>query len=205
METLKCDERIKNRSHSGRKSRALGKIPGILYSPELGNLLFEVGELEFNREILKHGEHAALNLKLNNKEHMALIKDIQKEPVTQKVLHIDLQEINSEKVIEAEVPILFVGEDLVGKNGGAIQKEKSSVKIQGKYHQIPKIINVDVSKMLKGNVLKIADLEMAKEIAFLDDLNTVLAVVSRTGTKTFDEEENKNDSNMNEEPPKDKK
>ncbi|KOA20260.1 general stress protein CTC [Clostridium homopropionicum DSM 5847] len=198
METLKCEKRIKSSSHSARRSRRMGKIPGVLYSSSLGNIMFEVADLDFNREIQMQGEHSAISLIINKSEHKALIKELQKEPVTQKIIHIDLQEINDQNVIQTEVPIVFVGESIAAKNGGIIQKERNNVKIQGKYNDIPKVVNVDVSKMQIGDVFRIADLELAKEITFLDDINSVLAVVSKSGVSFSDQEEINTISNVNE-------
>jgi len=189
METLKCEKRTKDSSHSARRSRRMGKIPGVLYSSSIGNIMFEVADLDFNREIQMQGEHSAISLLINNNEHKALIKELQKEPVTQKVIHIDLQEINEQNVIQTEIPVVFIGESVVAKNGAIIQKERNNVKIQGKYSEIPKVVNVDVSKMHIGDVFRIADLELAKEITFLDDLNSVLAVVSKSGVSFPDQEE----------------
>lgn len=198
METLRCDKRIKSSSHSARRARRMGKIPGVLYSSSLGNIMFEVADLDFNREIQTQGEHSAISLIINNNEHKALIKELQKEPVTQKIIHIDLQEINDQNVIQTEVPVVFVGESIAAKNGGIIQKERSNIKIQGKYNDLPKTVNVDVSKMQIGDVFRIADFEAAKEITFLDDINSVLAVVSKSGVSFPDQEEINTISNVNE-------
>jgi large subunit ribosomal protein L25 len=188
MEVLKCEERKKEVVHSGKKSRQKGLVPGILYGAQLGNVLFEIGELELNNEISKIGEHGAVRLLINNTEHMAIIKEIQKEPVTRKLIHIDLQEFDNNKIIETEVPIIFTGEDLATKNGGIVQKEKSSVKVQGKYNEIPKAFNINLSNMHLGNVLRLSDIELSSEITFAEDINTVLAVVSRTSVKGSTEE-----------------
>ncbi|MEA4826743.1 MAG: 50S ribosomal protein L25 [Clostridium sp.] len=200
METLKCDERIKNRNHSARKNRNMGKIPGVLYSSQLGNVLFEVGELELNREISKSGEHSAISVLVNNAEHKALIKEVQKEPVTQRIVHIDLQEIDEENIIQKEVPIVFTGEALASKNGGIVQKERNSIKVQGKYNLIPKSINIDVSNISNGNIFRIADIEIGNEITFLDDINTVLAVVNHPNLSTLPEENNLNSAETDKKP-----
>lgn len=188
MEILKCQERKKEVVHSGRKSRKKGLVPGILYGTQLGNVLFEIGELELNKEISKNGEHGAINLLINNTEHKAIIKEIQKEPVTQKLIHIDLQEFDDNKVIETEVPLNFTGEDLASKNGGIVQKEKNSVKVEGKYNEIPKVFNVNLSNMHLGDVLRLSDLEVSSEITFAEDINKVVAVVSRTSRRGSEEE-----------------
>ena len=52
--------------------------------------MFEVSELELNREVSNIGEHGVLNFSLDNEEKKALIKEVQRDPVTHKIIHIDL-------------------------------------------------------------------------------------------------------------------
>lgn len=195
MEILKAKERDKNSLHSVRKKRKMGLVPGVIYGSQIGNMLFEVGELELNKEISKLGEHGTIEMELNNKRVKALIREIQKEPVTKKIIHIDLQEIDKDKRIETEVPLLFSG-SLPSSKEGIVQKEKSSVRVEGKYSDIPKFISVDVSKMDMNDVLRIRDLEISEEISFAEDLDTVVAVVTHIGT-SGDSSDNNVDGSIN--------
>ncbi|MFU0823622.1 50S ribosomal protein L25 [Clostridium sp.] len=207
METLKGIERTKTSLHSAKRDRRKGLVPGVLYGSKTRNMLFEIGELELNKKISKIGEHGAVNLKINNENYNALIKEIQKDAVTQKIIHIDLQELNEDNVIQTEVPLVFLGEGL-SKDGGIIQKEKSSIKVQGKYNRIPKSIHVDVSSMHIGDVYRISDLEISNEISFMEEPNTVLAVVSRASTSGDGSDNNINgsiNSTTDKKPPVEKK
>src|SRR3712207_5360633 len=177
MEVLKAEERVKDSVHSARRERKKGMVPGILYGAGIQNLLFEIGELELNKEILKHGEHGGVNLEINNKQHQAIVKEEQKDPVTKNIIHVDLQEGNKEEVVHTEIPIVFTGEELISKRGDTIQKEKSNIRVKGKYDDIPSCINIDLSRMSAGDVCRINDVEMASEITCLDDMNTILAVI----------------------------
>ncbi|MCY6483553.1 50S ribosomal protein L25 [Clostridium aestuarii] len=189
MENLKCQLRNKNRSHYPKKKRLKGKIPGILYGKGMENILFEIGELELNKEIAIQGEHGTINLEINNHNHKALIKELQREAVNHNIVHIDLQEIDNKAKVHTEVPLIFTGENLVKKDGGIIQKEKNSVKVQGRYENIPKAIEVDISKMKVGDVCRVADLEISSEITFVDDIDTVILAISKYNTSALSEEE----------------
>ncbi|MCY6370519.1 50S ribosomal protein L25 [Clostridium ganghwense] len=195
MEILKGEIREKNRTHYPKTKRQQGKIPGVLYGATINNMLFEVGELELNKEINKIGEHGTIELEINNEKHKTLIKELQREPVTHKIVHIDLEAVNNDKVVQTEIPLVFTGEKLAAKNGGIIQKERSSVKVQGKFEEIPKSIEVNLSTMNIGQVYRVADLEIAREISIVDDLNTVIAAVSRYSTGGLPEEEDEDENN----------
>lgn len=183
MEILNCNVRNKNTSHDARKIRRSGKVPGVLYGEKINNLMFEISEMDLNREITTGGEYGVLNISINGETHQALIKEIQRDPVSHKVIHIDLENINNDKIIQSDVPIVFMGEDRIGKNGGVLQKEKASVKVQCKADMLPKYINIDVTGLKYGQAFRVNDIETSAEIAFIEDPNTVIAAVTGYNTK----------------------
>lgn len=184
MEILKCDKREKYTSHESRKERRAGKIPGILYGKGIVNYMFEVSELELNKEISINGEHGIIDMNLEGTNHKALIKEIQRDPVDHKIIHIDVEELKEDSKVTTEIPIVFMGENEVKKDGGIIQKEKSSIKVQCSASEIPRYINVDLSNLHLGDTYRVSDIELSKEIAVIDDLNT--PIVTITGTNTVD-------------------
>lgn len=183
MEILHCYTRKKQALHDVRRERKQGKVPGILYGKSISNLMFEIAELELNKEIMINGEHGILNIDLDGQNHTTVIKEIQKDPVTHKVIHIDLEEVNRDSVITTDIPIIFIGEDNVIKSGGIIQKEKNSIKIQCKGSNIPKYINVDLSKLHVGDTYRISDIEVAQEISFIEDINSIIASITKGNTR----------------------
>jgi large subunit ribosomal protein L25 len=184
MSILNCNERVKNSRHDAGKVRRMGKVPGILYGENVSNLLFEIAEMDLTKEIGRQGEHGVVDVNISGTTHRTLIKEIQKDPVTHKIIHIDLEDINSEKTIQTEVPLHFINEDKVNQTGGILQKEKSSVKVQCKASNLPKYINVDMKNLKFGDVYKLNNIELAGEITFMEDINTVIATV--TGGNTND-------------------
>jgi large subunit ribosomal protein L25 len=179
MDKLQVRERKKKARHSARKDRREGKVPGILYGKSLKNLMFEVGELELNNQINRIGEHGVLDITINGDNHNVLIKEIQREPVNQKIMHIDFEELYENSRVITEVPIKFLGENAINKNGDVLQKERSSIKLQCKSTKIPKSIEVDVSNLNAGDSYRVADIEFAEEISIIDSLSLVIATVTK--------------------------
>jgi large subunit ribosomal protein L25 len=196
MEKLAVNEREKNARHSAKKNRRNGKVPGILYGKNLKNLMFEVGELELNSEISKIGEHGVLDISINGENHNVLIKEIQREPVNQKIIHIDFEELYENSRIVTEVPIKFLGENTVNKNGGILQKERSSIKLQCSTGKIPKVIQVDVSNLSVGEAYRVADIEFGEEISVIDALNSVIATVATVNKYSDNTEELEKENNL---------
>jgi large subunit ribosomal protein L25 len=182
MEILNAVSRTKRTAHEAKKERRNGKVPGVIYGKNMTNLLFEIGEMDLVKELSRTGEHGIVNINIDGKDHMALIKEVQKDPVNRKFMHIDLEELTNDTVVTTEVPLYFVGEDKVKRNGGILQKERNTVKVQCKGGSLPKSINVDVSGLSFGDTYRLADIEFSSEITFLDDVNTVLAAVTDGNT-----------------------
>jgi large subunit ribosomal protein L25 len=182
MENLQVKARMKNTAHDAKKVRRKGLIPGILYGEKLNNMMFEIGEMELNKEISKGGEHGVLEVDINGSNHKTLIKEIQRDPVNHKIIHIDLEEVSGDKKIISEVPVIFSGEENVGRVGGILQKEKDSVKVQCKADKLPKYININIANCKVGDVYRVSDIEVSSEITFIDSLENVLASVTDANT-----------------------
>ncbi|ALP89809.1 MULTISPECIES: 50S ribosomal protein L25 [Clostridium] len=177
MEELILNKRMKNSSNSAKKERKKGQVPGIIYGKKLGNLMFEIGEMDLVSELNITGEHGVINFDLDGYNGTAIIKDIQKDALTHKVMHIDLEEVSSNENVIAEVPIKFNGKDFLSQKGVVLQSQKDSVKVSCKPQDLPKSINIDVSKAHGGSTYKLSDLEVGAEISIVDDLATVCASV----------------------------
>lgn len=179
MENLVLHKREKSTGHSARRQRRTGIIPGVLYGKTINNFMFEIGELELGKEVYKNGEHGLLDVEIDGEKHKTLIKEIQRDPVNRKIIHIDLEELPENETIRAEVPIVFKGEDLITKRGEAIQKEINTVRVQCKAEILPKFINVDVSSLNAGDTYRIANIELAEDISIIENANTLIALITK--------------------------
>lgn len=195
MNCLNLEKRELKSGHGARRQRRNGLVPGVLYGKGLANLLFEVGEMELGREIVSSGEHCILNFNLNGDEHRALLKEVQRDPVTHKILHVDLEDISECDVIETEVPIQFMGEEWLEKRGAVLQKEKDLVKVSCSADKLPKSIKIDVSKGSMGSVFRYSDLEVGEELSIIDDIKSVIASISNEKrlTSALGEEEKRDE------------
>ena len=178
MSDLEINRRSIDVPNSAKKARKNGKVPGVLYGKAIKNLLFEVGELELAHEVARNGQHGVLDFCLDGEKHKGLIKEVQKDPVTNKIIHLDLEEVNGAEKVVSSVPIHYIGEEFLNKKGIVLQKEKDSVKVECTVDSIPKYIDFNIGTGTVGSVYKCGDLEGASEISVLDDLNSVIASIS---------------------------
>lgn len=188
MESLNIQERVKKCNHFAKKERKSGKIPGVLYGSDINSFMFEVGEIELNNQIKRDGEHGLLNVEVDGSIIKALIKEVQREPLSHKVIHIDLEKVDGNEYIQTEIPLVLKGEGAVKSKGGIIQKEKISVKIQCKADNIPRSIDIDVSNLDIGGIVRIGDVELGEDFTFIEPENTVIVSIT-TNNSEFDEED----------------
>ena len=177
MENLNIKERSNNIKNSAKKIRREGKVPGVLYGALRSNFLFEVGGLELNREIVANGEYGILNVNIEGKDKKVLIKEVQRDPVYNRIIHIDLEEFGDEE-IQTEVPVKYLNEAFISKNGGVMQKEKPSIKIKCPSDKVPSHVSINLKQDDIGTAIKVSDVEFGPEISILDDLETVIASIS---------------------------
>ncbi|SHE83311.1 50S ribosomal protein L25 [Clostridium fallax] len=178
MENLKITKREKNSNHSAKKTRRKGNVPGVIYGKRFKNFLFEIGEIELNKSISHTGEHSIFNVELDGENKDVLIKELQRDPVSNRIIHIDLEEIEQNKNIISNVPIKFIGEDRVKKVGAVVQKEKETVKVNCPLDKLPKYLELNLKKGSIGSVYRLEDLEIGDEISIVEDLEGVIASIS---------------------------
>ncbi|WP_081379819.1 50S ribosomal protein L25 [Clostridium perfringens] len=178
MENLQVNQREKKTRHSSRQCRRKGLVPGVIYGKGINNFLFEIGELELNHALSVTGEHGLLNINSQEGSLNTLIKEVQRDTVTRRVLHIDLEKVEGNEEIETAVPINYVGEEYINKLDAVLQKNIDSIKVKCSPSNIPKGVNLNVGRAKPGEQFKIADVEFGNEITVVDDLNSIVASVS---------------------------
>jgi len=175
-----------NLANREKKKRSKNSVAGVLYGKNRENFLFEIGEIELGKYIKEHGEHGITSANINGCDEMVLIKEVQRDSVKHNIIHIDLECIDKNKEISTDVPIYFDHEAMVRSNGGILQKEKSSIRVKGCVSSIPEKIKIDVANMRIGDMMRIADLEIAEDLTFMESLNSV--IMSVTHSKYIEED-----------------
>ncbi|MCX7695485.1 MAG: 50S ribosomal protein L25 [Caloramator sp.] len=152
----------KTENHRLRKS---GKLPAVIYGLNRENFNIEVA-MEDVFEVLKQdGPHAIVDINLEGKHENAMIKDIQRDPIDGKVLHIDFERVEGNKIVHTKVPINYTGEDYLKSRGLLIQKEISYVEVDAPADRIPKNITIDLSSITGNYKVTLNDVEISEEIA----------------------------------------
>lgn len=157
-----------------RRLRNNGATPGVVYSggKEPLPLQFEAIEL-FNKLLFIHGRNAVITLEIEGDSkgtRQVLVQEIQKDPVSDLVLHVDFLEIDIDKALDFVVPVDFVGVARGVDMGGELQVFRKKVRLRGCPLDIPDIIEVDITALERGEAgLTLGDLPLPDKVIMLDD------------------------------------
>jgi len=134
-------------------------------------------------------EHTVYSLKLDGKEYDVLVKDIQIDPLTDEVIHVDLLELERGKAITVEVPIVLVGKEVCKgvKMGGILEQHLWSIEVECLPRNIPDVIEVDISELELGDSLHVEDLKLPEGIKVLEDPETTVVVIAEPVEEVVEE------------------
>jgi len=190
MEALALEAKIRENKGKGyaKKIRREGLLPSVLYGPEVETLPLQVQTRELEKIINKAGERALIKLKVDGKEYMTLIREIQRSPVKGEILHADFYQVSLKEELETQVPIVFVGESPGIKEGGVLQHLLRELDIKCLPTKIPEHIEVDISGLGIGDSVTVGDLKVSEDIEILNDPDTVIASVVAVSAAEVEEE-----------------
>lgn len=168
--------------NAARRVRVKGRIPAVVYGAAEPSIAIEVDP----KQILKilhsdAGHNSIFDLEINGStaKTKAMIVDWQYEPIKGSLLHIDLKRIALDKPIRVEVPIQMVGTSVgVKSQGGILDQVLREIEIECLPGDIPSHIDVDVTNLAFGDVLRVADLPHSDKLKFLKDEDATVAHVT---------------------------
>ena len=171
------------RDLSGRKTNRLreeGKVPAIVYGVGTEPQKIVVDRNQFLKIYKEAGESSVIELAIDgNKSLQVLIQDYQTDPVRDEVIHADFRSIDMNKVIEAEVDLVFVGESAAVKAlGGTFVPSRDHVTVRCLPSKLVRNITIDIS-LIKTfeDAIHVSDIPVTEGFEILDDAELTLASV----------------------------
>ncbi len=131
------------------------------------------------RKLVYSPDIFAINLSIDGKKRMAVLKDIQFHPVKDNILHIDLLEVNDTKPVVIEVPVLLEGHAEGVKAGGKLSLSMKKLKVKAIYTDIPERLVINVDNLGLGKTMQVGDLHFDK-LELMNAKNAVVCAVQLT-------------------------
>jgi large subunit ribosomal protein L25 len=170
---LKVATRAQTGRSASRRLRKVNRIPAILYGKHSDPEKLSVEVPEFTR-LLKSVAGRALLIELarDDKAEKALsfLQEVQRDPITDRFLHVDLHEVKAEEKFEIRVPVHVVGEAFGVKNqSGVLEIASHVLRVRCLPKDLPEAIEVDVTALNVGETIKVGELKPVDGVVFLDD------------------------------------
>jgi large subunit ribosomal protein L25 len=176
---LKAEMRSETGKGPARRSRAAGKVPGVVYGHGMDPLAIEVDRREYVTALhTDAGMNVLLDIEIDGDTTLALTKELQRDPVRGTLLHADFIKIDRTQEVEVEVPVHLVGTAAGAEEGGVLEHPLSSVLVRCRATEVPQSVDADISSLQIGEALRVADLSEGREFHILNDPETVVASVS---------------------------
>ena len=166
-----------------RKARSAGQIPGVLYGHGEDPIAVAVSAREFDVALRQHkGGNPIVNLAVGNSgEFTALIRDVQYDPLSRAILHLDFQHISLTEQIEVKVAVKLTGLAIGVKDGGGILETiLRELDVRCLPTQIPSSIEIDVSGLAVGDSIHVRDVNVPNVTVLNDPDETIATVVPPT-------------------------
>ena len=167
--------------NAARRVRVAGKIPAVLYGSGHTAVAIEVDPKQISRILFSESGHNTIfDVEVAGQSSAkAMIVDWQREPIKDKLIHIDLKRIALDKALRVKVRVKLLGIPVgVRAAGGILDQVLREVEIECLPGDIPSHIDVDVSELTFGKVLRVSDLPHNEKLKFLTEANQPVAHVT---------------------------
>ncbi len=174
---------------ASRRLRKNGLVPAIIYGGDSEPAAITLQHNEFIHQLENEAIYTqVLSLKVGKKKEDVILRDLQRHPFKNLVMHADFLRIDQKKEIHVSVPLHFVNEDKcygVKTEGGLLNHLQSEIEIMCLPKDLPEYLEVDVTELKLGESLHLSDIKLPKGIQIValthgEDHDTGIAAVHKT-------------------------
>jgi len=180
--TLEVSRREKSGKGVARKLRASGQVPAVVYGARRDPVAITVDRKSVTELIQKseHGVRSIFLLKMagTDQQRHAMIKDIQIDPISRRMTHIDFVRVLMDEVVRLTVPVHISGTALGVKEGGILDWQVRDLHVECLPGAIPDAVDIDVTPLGVHEYFRISDLKLPEGVKVLDDADRVVVGVT---------------------------
>jgi len=165
-------------SRNTRRLRREGKIPGVIYGHGTEPLPVAVVGRDLRTALSgDSGLNTLLSLEAAGKTYLTLAREIQHHPVKGTVNHVDFVIVRRDEIIAAEVPISLIGEAIeVQRGDGLVDQQLFNLSVRAIPANVPSSIEVDVSELVIGGAVRVADLPLPEGVTTELDGESIVVI-----------------------------
>jgi large subunit ribosomal protein L25 len=163
----------------GKKVRALrrsGIIPANIYGHNVDSLAVQVPSDELRLLMKRHSRNEIIYVQVDGQERPTFVRDVQRNPVTDQIVHVDFLQISLTETVRLEVPVRFSGvAPAVSTHGGIVTHSTNMVMVEALPTAVPSSIEIDISGLTDiGQSIHVGDLPEMEGVVFITDPGSVI-------------------------------
>jgi large subunit ribosomal protein L25 len=184
QETLQAEKRDVKGTTASKRLRRTGIVPAVIYGSNQDEYTIQLDSKSFFDLARKQASHNFLvNLEINGakeKSKLAIVQDIQRDPLTGNLIHVDFRAVSSTDVIHATVPIELRGEAIGVKSGGLLEQLVHEIEVTCNPTNLPETIVNDVEELKIGQSIKVGQLNLPEGVTVKLDKEVLVAIINQT-------------------------
>jgi len=177
--------KVSIRDTLGKKVRFLrrkGLTPANLYGPNIESIPLQVETTLLKRLIARVGRNALVTLRVDGKPRVVMIRDIQRNPLTDDLLHVGFFQVEMTHRVRTEVPLLLLGDAPAAKSSRVMLLQNlTALQVEALPGELPRNIEVDLSGLEEiGQTIHVRDIPVSDTLEVLNDPDQVVVRVMET-------------------------
>ncbi len=175
--SLAAKKRVKSTNGAVNQMRRDGEIPGVYYAKGVEAVAISVKENTF-KPLVYTSETHMVNLTIDSEAPVrCVVKDVQFHPVTDRIIHFDLQGVSADEPITLEVPVVFTGKAVGVIEGGILTQVLHKLEVECLPKYVPEHLEIEVSNLHLGNAIHVSDLKF-ENLTLLNAPDAIVVTVT---------------------------
>ena len=159
--------------------RAEGSIPAVYYSSKEKTTSISIDKIDFKKVLKEVGETSVLELEGEKGKINVMIHDIQLDPVSSDIIHVDFYAIKKGQKVEVSVPLEFEGESPAEKLGAVLVKVLHEIEVEGEPQNIPQHFTIDIASLVDlDSQILVKDISVPKGVEIVTGGDEVVVAIS---------------------------
>ena len=187
--SLAASARTLTKTTGSKKVRQGGGLPGVIY----GNgdpKSIEIEAKQFDKAVKStEAKNFLVELEIEGEKSIALVQDVQRNPLTNLFIHVDFKRLTKDSVVTAQVPLHPVGTAEGVKQGGVMQTSMHSITLKGRPADIPESLEPDVSAMEVGQSLHLEDIDLPEGVVAIGQPKALVIAIATSRMQMMAEAE----------------
>lgn len=173
--TLKLEKRNEVGGSRARRLLDHGLIPAVVYGRDMKSTAALVKGTDLRNFLKSNGRSSVFNTEFAEEQDLSmLIKNIQYDPVSREIIHLDFQKVNPDETVQVNIPVRIIGSESMKNTGNVVIHQQDSITVKCLPRDIPLHADADISDLKPGHSFTAGDFRFSSKISLISKPNKVI-------------------------------